>query len=95
MGTFNLEVLIELAMVLRNAGQARHKIISYLKWYNGIDSEKPDYAEQFDELIFNAADDVREWVCPSCDTTLERTYNELAECGSPYCPECEQEMELP
>lgn len=36
----------------------------------------------------------RKWKCPDCRRIVSRSYDELAEAGSPYCPDCEAEMEL-
>jgi hypothetical protein len=34
------------------------------------------------------------WRCRDCRQVLYRTYRQIAECGSPYCPACGREMEL-
>ena len=36
----------------------------------------------------------RRWICPNCKRVVRRNYDELAEAGSPYCPDCETEMNL-
>jgi hypothetical protein len=34
------------------------------------------------------------WRCRDCRQVLYRTYRQIAEAGSPYCPACGREMEL-
>jgi len=34
------------------------------------------------------------WRCRDCRQVLYRTYRQIAECGTPYCPACDREMEL-
>ena len=36
----------------------------------------------------------RLWKCPECKRTVRCSYEQLAEAGSPYCPDCESEMNL-
>ena len=36
----------------------------------------------------------RKWKCPDCRRIISCSYETLAEAGSPYCPDCEAEMEL-
>ena len=33
------------------------------------------------------------WECPLCQTTIEWSYANLADGGSPYCPKCEADMD--
>jgi hypothetical protein len=34
------------------------------------------------------------WRCRDCRRVLYRSYRQIAECGPPYCPACDREMEL-
>ena len=36
----------------------------------------------------------RRWKCPGCGRTVDCSYESLAEVGSPFCADCEQEMTL-
>ena len=36
----------------------------------------------------------RKWKCPRCSHTVSHSYESLAEVGTPYCADCEIEMEL-
>ena len=36
----------------------------------------------------------RTWKCPDCGQKIEHSYEALAEVGSPYCPDCDSEMQM-
>jgi hypothetical protein len=36
----------------------------------------------------------RQWKCPSCSRTVGLNYEELADIGIPFCPDCDLEMEM-
>ncbi len=36
----------------------------------------------------------RKWKCPTCGREVESSYEELAEVGSPYCTDCDCEMQM-
>ncbi|MFC1783812.1 hypothetical protein ACFL02_09555 [Planctomycetota bacterium] len=36
----------------------------------------------------------QEWKCPDCGQVVECSYEDLAEVGTPYCSDCDVEMEI-
>jgi hypothetical protein len=36
----------------------------------------------------------RTWECLECNYSVEVTYEQLAECGFPMCPECDEDLQL-
>ena len=36
----------------------------------------------------------RQWQCPDCGRVIECSYENLAKIGTPYCADCESEMDL-
>ena len=36
----------------------------------------------------------RTWKCPDCGQKIEHSYEALADVGSPYCPDCDSEMQM-
>ena len=53
-----------------------------------------DLAAVLRALGSNTRDDARPWHCPECGRRVKCTYDQLAEAGSPYCPNCDCEMRL-
>ena len=39
-------------------------------------------------------DCTRRWQCPSCNHTIDCSYEQIVEIGTPHCPDCEIEMTL-
>jgi hypothetical protein len=36
----------------------------------------------------------RRWLCPSCNHTINCSYEQIVEIGTPHCPHCETEMTM-
>ena len=36
----------------------------------------------------------RQWKCPDCSRTIECSYEQIVEIGTPHCPHCETEMTM-
>lgn len=46
------------------------------------------------EAIAAARPYSRQWKCPACGRTVDCSYEDLAEAGTPLCGECDREMTL-
>lgn len=39
-------------------------------------------------------EEARPWQCPECERQVSCTYTQLAQAGSPYCSDCDVEMQV-